>query len=131
MVLVDTSVWIEYFKGTERAAGLNELIDNNALCINNLVLAELLPSINLRKESELKRLLLTVNQIDIEIDWDEIIDMQTKNLLNGINKVGIPDLIIAQNAIKNDLFLFSFDKHFRLMQDLFELKMFTDEECSE
>ena len=131
MVLVDTSVWIEYFKGTERAAVLNELINNNALCINNLVLAELLPSINLRKESELKRLLLTVNQIDIEIDWDEIIDMQTKNLLNGINKVGIPDLIIAQNAIKNDLFLFSFDKHFRLMQDLFELKMFTDEECSE
>ena len=71
MVLVDTSVWIEYFKGTGRAAALNELINNNALCINNLVLAELIPSINLKKESKLKRLLLTVNQIDIEIDWDE------------------------------------------------------------
>lgn len=126
MVLVDTSVWIEYFKGTGRAAVLNELINNNALCINNLVLAELIPSINLKKESKLKRLLLTVNQIDIEIDWDEIIDMQTKNLLNGINKVGIPDLIIAQNAINNNLFLFSFDKHFSLMSDLFGLKMFTD-----
>lgn len=103
MVLVDTSVWIEYFKGTGRAAALNELINNNALCINNLVLAELIPSINLKKESKLKRLLLTVNQIDIEIDWDEIVDMQTKNLLNGINKVGIPDLIIAQNAINNNL----------------------------
>ena len=131
MVLVDTSVWIEYFKGTRRAAMLNELINNNTLCINNLVLAELLPSINLKKESELKRLLLTINQIDIEIDWDEIIDMQTKNLLNGVNKVGIPDLIIAQNAINNDLFLFSFDKHFSLMSDLFGLKMFTDEEYSE
>ena len=105
---------------------LNELINNNTLCINNLVLAELLPSINLKKESELKRLLLTINQIDIEIDWDEIIDMQTKNLLNGINKVGIPDLIIAQNAINNNLFLFSFDKHFSLMSDLFGLKMFMD-----
>ena len=121
MVLVDTSVWIEYFKGTGRAAVLNELINNNALCINNLVLAELLPSINLRKESELKQLLLTIKQIDIEIDWDEIIDMQTKNLLNGINKVGIPDLIIAQNAINNDLFLFSFIKHFSLMSELFGL----------
>ena len=130
MVLVDTSVWIEYFKGTGRTAVLNELINNNALCINNLVLAELIPSINLKKESKLKRLLLTVNQIDIEIDWDEIIDMQTKNLLNGINKVGIPDLIIAQNAINNDLFLFSFDKHFSLMSDLFGLKMFTDGKSS-
>ena len=126
MVLVVTSVWIEYFKGTGRAAALNELINNNALCINNLVLAELIPSINLKKESKLKRLLLTVNQIDIEIDWDEIIDMQTKNLLNGINKVGIPDLIIAQNAINNNLFLFSFDKHFSLMSDLFGLKKCTD-----
>ena len=131
MVLVDTSVWIEYFKGTGRAAVLNELITNNALCINNLVLAELIPSINLRKESELKQLLLTIKQVDMEIDWNEIIDMQTKNLLNGINKVGIPDLIIAQNAINNNLFLFSFDKHFRLMQDLFGLKMFTDGKCSE
>ena len=130
MVLVDTSVWIEYFKGTGCAAVLNELINNNALCINNLVLAELLPSINLKKESELKRLLHTINQIDIEIDWDEIIDMQTKNLLNGINKVGIPDLIIAQNAINNNLFLFSFDKHFSLMSDLFGLKMFTDRKNS-
>ena len=131
MVLVDTSVWIEYFKGSARSAVLKKLIHNNTLCINNLVLAELIPSINLKKESELKRLLLTINQIDIEIDWDEIIDMQTKNLLNGINKVGIPDLIIAQNAINNDLFLFSFDKHFSLMSDLFGLKMFTDEEYSE
>ena len=130
MVLVDTSVWIEYFKGTGRTAVLNELINNNALCINNLVLAELIPSINLKKESKLKRLLLTVNQIDIEIDWDEIIDMQTKNLLNGINKVGIPDLIIAQNAINNNLFLFSFDKHFSLMSDLFGLKIFTDGKSS-
>ena len=131
MVLVDTSVWIEYFKGTGRAAVLNELINNNALCINNLVLAELLPSINLRKESELKQLLLTIKQVDMEIDWNEIIDMQTKNLLNGINKVGIPDLIIAQNAINNNLFLFSFDKHFRLMSDLFGLKIFKDGERSE
>ena len=127
MVLVDTSVWIEYFKGTGRAAELNELINNNALCINNLVLAELLPSINLRKEYELKYTLLTVERIELEINWNEIIDMQTKNILNGINKVGIPDLIIAQNAVNNNLLLFSFDKHFNLMCDLFGIKLFTGE----
>jgi len=126
MVLVDTSVWIEYFRGSGRSVVLNELINNNTLCINALVLAELLSSINARKELELKQLLLTIKQIDIEIDWDEIIEMQTQNILNGINRVGIPDLIIAQNAIAHNLFLFSFDKHFSLMRDLFGLKMFTD-----
>ena len=127
MVLVDTPVWIEYFRGSARSVVLKELIHNNTLCINNLVLAELLPFINLKKEYELKRLLLAIKRMELEIDWDEIIDMQTRNLLHGINKVGIPDLIIAQNAINNNLFLFSFDKHFGLMRDLFALKIFTRE----
>jgi predicted nucleic acid-binding protein len=34
---------------------------------------------------------------------------------NGINAIGISDLIIAQNAIQNDLHLLSLDKHFNLM----------------
>ncbi|QTQ15613.1 PIN domain-containing protein [Treponema parvum] len=127
MVLVDTSVWIEYFRGSARSAVLKELIHNNTLCINNLVLAELLPFINLKKEYALKRLLLAIKRVELEIDWDEIIDMQTRNLSHGINKVGIPDLIIAQNAINNNLFLFSFDKHFSLMRDLFALKIFAGE----
>ena len=38
MVLVDTSVWIEYFKGSARSAVLKKLIHNNTLCINNLML---------------------------------------------------------------------------------------------
>ncbi|QTQ12394.1 PIN domain-containing protein [Treponema parvum] len=127
MVLVDTSVWIEYFRGSARSSVLKELIHNNTLCINNLVLAELLPFINLKKEYALKRLLLAIKRVELEIDWDEIIDMQTRNLSHGINKVGIPDLIIAQNAINNNLFLFSFDKHFGLMRDLFALKIFAGE----
>ena len=127
MVLVDTSVWIEYFKGSARSAVLKKLIHNNTLCINNLVLAELLPSINLKKEYELKQLLLAIKRIELEIDWNGIIDMQTQNITNGINKVGIPDLIIAQNAINNNLLLFSFDKHFSLMRDLFGLNIFTGE----
>jgi predicted nucleic acid-binding protein len=36
-------------------------------------------------------------------------------LRNGINKVGIPDLIIAQFALQNNLSLFSLDKHFQLL----------------
>tara|TARA_B110000438_G_scaffold226938_2_gene221311 strand:- start:529 stop:681 length:153 start_codon:yes stop_codon:yes gene_type:complete len=38
--------------------------------------------------------------------------MQIICLRNDINKVGLPDLIIAQHAMQNELVLFSHDKHF-------------------
>lgn len=124
MVLVDSSVWIEYFKGNESVLPLNELIDSNNLCINDLILAELLPSINHKKESDLKDLLLTIEKIDMVIDWHQIISMQTINLKNGLNKIGISDLIITQNAIDNNIELYTIDKHFTLMSKIHELKLF-------
>ena len=124
MILVDSSVWIEYFKGNESVLLLNELIDSNNLCINDLILAELLPSINHKKELDLKELLLTIERIDIAIDWHQIISMQTINFRNGINKVGISDLIIAQNAIENNIELYTMDKHFDLMSKIHELKLY-------
>ena len=92
MILVDSSVWIEYFKGNEQTLPLNKLLDLNNVCVNDLILAELIPSINHKKENELKELLLTITKIPLTINWNTIIYMQTQNLKNGINKVGIADL---------------------------------------
>ena len=124
MVLVDSSIWIDYFKGNKSALPLNKILDLNSVCINDLILTELLPSINHKKEDKLKELLLLVTKIPLEINWNELINMQTLNLKNGINKVGISDLIIAQNAIKNNLELFSFDRHFKLMSKLYGFRLF-------
>jgi len=127
MILVDTSVWIEYFKGTPRSKVLNGLIDNNTLYINDLILSELLPSINHYKEYALREMLLGVARTEMCINWNQIISMQTQNLLHVINKVGIPDLFIVQNALDNNMQLFSYDKHFKLMSDLFGLQLFEGE----
>ena len=89
MVLVDSSVWIEYFKGNNKTIALNNILDVNTVCINDLILSELLPSINHKKEKELKELLLTITKIPLIINWNTIIYMQTQNLKNGLNKVGI------------------------------------------
>jgi len=125
MVLVDSSVWIEYFKGNEQTLALNKLLDHNNICVNDLILAELLPSINQKKESVLKELLLTITKIPLNINWNTIIYMQTQNLKNGINKVGIADLIIAQNVIDNDLELYTLDRHFELMSELHNFRLFS------
>ena len=124
MILVDTSVWIDYFRNGNTADALDKLIESDMICINDVILSELLPSINQRHEEELKELLLSFPKLQMKIDWNEIVFMQTENLRNGINKVGLPDLMIAQNTIQNKVKLFSCDRHFQLIKNLFPLQLF-------
>jgi predicted nucleic acid-binding protein len=123
-ILVDSSVWIEYFRGKKEVAVLDELIDRNQLCINNLILSELIPFLRIKKENALIKILMTVKNINIKIDWEEIIDFQEINLRNGLNKIGIADLIIVQNVRDNDLRLYSLDKHFEMMSKYIEFDRF-------
>lgn len=124
MILVDTSVWIDCFHGRQHMETVNELIDMNALCINDVILAELIPSINQRREFELKELLLSIPKLQLRVDWNDLISMQTENLRNGINKVGMADLMIAQNAMQNGVSLFSCDRHFQPMSAIMPLPLF-------
>ena len=126
-VLVDSSVWIDYFRGsnnTDRPDKLDYLIDEGLLVTNDLILAELIPPLNIRNQRRIISLLKRLSRIPVNIDWEDIIDMQTKCIRKGINKVGIPDLIIAQNAIFNSLDLYSHDKHFKLMSKHLSLSLY-------
>jgi len=124
-VLVDSSVWIDYFRNTNSSSAvLSDLIDSNSVCTNDLILAEMIPFIKVAGKNELVDLLMSITNIDIEIDWQDIIKMQTHNVKNGFTKIGIPDLIILQNATKNDLYLYSNDKHFQLMSTIHKFKLF-------
>jgi len=82
---------------------------------NDLVLAELTPLLLVRRERKLVGLLHDLERFPLTLDWDGIIQMRVTCLRNGINKVGIPNLIIAQFAMQNNLSLFSLDKHFQLL----------------
>ena len=114
-VLVDSSVWVAYFRGTDDLPEVDWLIEEGLVVINDLILAELSPALLVRGERKLVRLLRDIECLPLTLDWDEIIRFQVICLRNGINKVGIPDLIIAQHAIQNNLSLFSLDKHFPLL----------------
>ncbi len=102
-VLVDSSVWIEYFRGKGRGSELNHLIDENLVVVNDLILAELLPALHMRRQRRLISLLKEIDRRPVNIDWDDIVQLQITCLRNGINKVGMPDLIIAQHAMHNGL----------------------------
>ena len=125
-VLVDTSVWIDYFRSGENSDKLDYLIDENLVIINELILTELLPLLILKRENKLIELLGKIQKYPIQINWNELIEFQVKCLKSGTSGVGIPDLIIAQNAIQNHLSLYSIDKHFGFMQDAkLGLKLFS------
>ncbi|NOX90781.1 MAG: PIN domain-containing protein [Calditrichaeota bacterium] len=40
-VLVDSSVWIDYFRAGIKSEKLDELIDENLICTKDIILAEL------------------------------------------------------------------------------------------
>jgi predicted nucleic acid-binding protein len=122
-VLVDTSVWIDYFRGKKSAGGLDELISEDIICTNDLILTELVPFLSLQKQDELIHLLKNVFKVHLTIGWNGIIDYQILCVRKGVNRVGIPDLIVMQNCIQNDLHLFTFDKHFQLMSRFIPLKL--------
>ncbi len=122
-ILVDSSVWIDYFRGGNNSEKLDYYIDENLICTNYLILSELIPTLKIRKQYRLIKLLNEVSKIPLTINWNKIIEYQTLCLQNGINKVGIPDLIIADNAIENDLVLFSLDKHFKLLSKHIDLQL--------
>ena len=123
-VLVDTSIWIDYFRGGEDSDNLDYLIDENLIVTNDIILAELIPYLKIKKQTKVIKLLHEMNKIPLGIQWDEIIEYQVKCLKGGANGVGIPDLIIAQNAKQNNCKVYSLDKHFRLLNQLLKVKLY-------
>lgn len=122
-VLVDTSVWIEYFRTGKNAEKLDLLIDENIIVINDLILAELIPPLKARKQQEVIKLLSSINKLELTINWNQIIEFQFKCLKNGLNGIGIPDLIIAQNAKQNHCSIYTNDKHFQLMVGVIKFQL--------
>ena len=129
-MLVDTSVWIDYFQSGNQSAELDVLIDLNIIVTNDLILTELIPFLKLKHQVKVIQLLREIKQIPLKIDWDDIIESQWLCLKSGSNGIGIPDLIIAQNAIKNSCEVFSLDKHFLMLSQILGIKLYQTQNLS-
>ncbi len=123
-VLVDSSVWISYFR-TGHPDQLDMLIQEDLVYTNEVILTEMIPFMKAVNQETLIETMESLESIPLQIDWPIIREYQRINLLNGINNVGIPDLLILQQVIDERLFLFSFDKHFTLMQEHFKFELMT------
>lgn len=122
-ILIDSSVWIDYFRSGTHTSKLDTYIDQNLVCTNHLILAELIPFLKVKKQFKVIKLLGSLTNITLNINWDNIINLQTTCIQKGINKVGIPDLIILDNVIQNELVLYTLDKHFEQINKYISIEM--------
>lgn len=125
-VLVDTSVWIDYFRGEVKTEDLDVLIDENLIVSNEIILAELLPFLKVKNEIRLISILQSINMNRLNIHWNEIVEYQIRCLESGANGIGIPDLIITQNALQNDCMIYTRDKHFSLMREVLKVRLYEE-----
>ncbi|MEZ4902793.1 MAG: PIN domain-containing protein [Spirosomataceae bacterium] len=121
---MDSSVWIDFFRGGDQADLLQTLITLDLVCTNEIILTELVPTLKWQYQNELVESLKALPCSTYTFFWEGVRALQVLNLQKGINKVGIPDLMIVQQCIDHNLELWSLDKHFSLMSKHINLKLF-------
>jgi len=117
MILVDSSVWIDYFRGasTAQAEWLDSLLGSEPLLIGDLVLAEVLQGFqNEREFNRAKQLLTAFETINVVDTGIAIQAARNFRILrgHGVTVRKTIDTLIATRCIKNGLVLLHNDKDF-------------------
>lgn len=128
MVLVDTSIWIDFFQNPESVHNekLEKLIRNsNRAVICGIILQEILQGIK-----DERSCLLTKDRLSRLpfIDTKKETYLQASSLYRALRKKGISvppvDVTIAAIAILNQIPLFTKDQHFKIIARHSELKLY-------
>ena len=109
--IVDSCVWIDFFSKKLHFDSISKLLVDDEVYTNSIILAELRPSARVSKQKKFIECISVLKAIPLNIDWTELEDIQYNCIKNGMNKVGLMDIAIAQNAEQNNLTIFSTDKH--------------------
>jgi predicted nucleic acid-binding protein len=117
VILVDSSVWIDYFRGAEtpQVARLDSLLGSSRLAVGDLIVTEVLQG--LRSEREFNRVRKTLGDFTlIELAGREIAIQAARNF-RILRKLGVTvrktiDTIIATRCIESELELLHSDRDF-------------------
>lgn len=129
MVLVDTTVWIDFFAARSRdhVFALEDLILNREdICVCGIVLTEVLQGI--RKDSEYEKTRDLFNRL-LFLPMPYPVFLKAAEIYRGLRRKGVTirksvDCMIASVAIENDIPLLHNDKDFKAIEKHFELKCY-------
>jgi predicted nucleic acid-binding protein len=117
VILVDSSVWIDYFRGTvtPQTERLDALLGSELMCVGDLVLAEVLQGFNTDREFNQARKLLTSLEV-IDLGGQALAVQAARNFrtlrLMGVTVRKTIDTLIATACIEKDLPLLYSDRDF-------------------
>lgn len=117
MILVDSSVWIDYFRGLEspQTNGLDALLGNEPLLVGDLILAEVLQGFASERDFNHARRLLDSFDL-IEIGGREVALQAARNFRTlralGITVRKTIDTLIATRCILSGYLLLHNDRDF-------------------
>lgn len=117
MILVDSSVWIDYFRGTQSAQTekLDSLLGSEPVAVGDLILTEVLQGFGSERDfNEGKRLLASL--LMVELGGQEVAVQASRNFRilrgQGITICKTIDTIIATRCIESGLILLYSDRDF-------------------
>ena len=117
MILVDSSVWIDYFNGTitPQTEILDRLLGNELLATGDLILTEVLQGFADERDFNEARKMLT-SLIVLELGGQEIAIQAAKNF-RSLRKIGVTvrktiDTVIATRCIESGYDLLHNDRDF-------------------
>ena len=117
MILVDSSVWIDYFRGeaTPQAEMLDALLGNEPLVVGDLILAEVLQGFQGERDfNQAKQLLMSFEMV--EIVGRDVAIQAARNFRtlrgHGVTVRKTIDTLIATRCINSGLILLHSDKDF-------------------
>ena len=117
MILVDSSVWVDYFKGTvtPQTEALDRLLGTEPLAIGDLILTEVLQGFDDERDFNQARKMLT-SLIVIELGGQQIAIQAAKNF-RALRNLGVKvrktiDTVIATRCIESGYDLLHDDRDF-------------------
>ena len=134
-ILIDTSVWIAYFKENNRlfAEKVDQLLTHSEIFVPKVVLAELFQGAKSEKEISVIEAFIDAFQvidqrfpvnriIFVEETWLEAGRLSYSMKRKGIT-IHLMDCYIAILALENGCRIFSLDEHFNLIKTFTKLKL--------
>ncbi|MBZ5618613.1 MAG: PIN domain nuclease [Acidobacteriia bacterium] len=117
MILVDSSVWIDYFQGTITAQTekLDSLLGHEPLAIGDLILTEVLQGFDTERDFHVARKMLTSLKV-VDLGGREIAIQAAKNF-RALRRLGVTvrktiDTVIATRCIESGYDLLHNDRDF-------------------
>lgn len=117
MILVDSSVWIDYFQGaiTAQTEKLDQLLGNQPLAIGDLILTEVLQGFANERDFNQARKMLTSLTV-VELGGQEIAIQAARNFralrVRGVTVRKTIDTVIATRCIESGYDLLHCDRDF-------------------